>query len=398
MLINFINQLQKQIPEGAFLNIWVEIDGDENIQRFHDALQDVIKNTENLTINFLPLKITSPEKISFFKKLLNLYYKLFHHHRFYVEKGISSIVILGGDDISEYYKKWMIVSDLFRIYLYSRKFTTILAGQSIGPFRGMKRIIASFCLSKCIIYNRDSISTEYVLHKLHHKTTLTFNSADLAFPDLPNQAGTETLKKYNLTPGQYISIVPGGFYSLYTRNRQNYLSTWQYFINELKAYSPLQDKQLLFLPHVTRPEDDRAIIADFKQFLFNKLKPNLYIEDELMPYQLRQILGNGYMTITSRLHASISTFQMLKPAIAIGYSTKYEGVIGRSIQFPELTVHSIEALFEKPAIFAHEIMRAIEYVAENYDDIVYKLTKRIPELKKMAITQVSNIATTIFQD
>lgn len=397
MLINFIAQIQKQIPSDGQLTIWVELDGDDNKSRFEEALESVIKTSKNLIINYLPLKITSPENIPIFKRLVNLYKKFFDHHKFYTNKGISTIIVLGGDDISEYYKGWMIISDLIRLYLYSKKFTVILAGQSIGPFKGFKRLLATFCLSHCIIFNRDSISTEYVKQKLHHKPALTFDSADLAFPDLPNQNGTEALRKYNLTPGQYISIVPGGFYSLYTRNRKNYLLTWQYFIGELKSYPALQAKQLVFLPHVTRPEDDRSIIADFKSVIFSRI-PHIYIEDELMPNQLRQILGNGYLTITSRLHASISTFQMLKPAIAIGFSTKYEGVIGRSIKSPELTIHSIEALFEKPDIFSHEVMRAIEYATENYDDIVYKLSIRIPELKKIAISQINSIITIIFQD
>jgi colanic acid/amylovoran biosynthesis protein len=226
---------------------------------------------------------------------------------------------------------------------------------------------------------------------------LTFESADLAFTDLPNQSGTEALRKYNLIPGQYICITPGGFYSLYTRNRQSYLLTWQNFIYELISHNAIKDKKLVFLPHVTRPTDDRTIISDFKDIFPKKLNA-LYIEDELMPHQLRQLYGNGYLTITSRLHVAISTFQMCKPAIAIGFSTKYEGVIGRSIKCPELTIHSIEAIFEKPEIFAHEIMRAVEYVAQNYEDIVYKLTNRIPELKKMVVNQVSGIATTIFPE
>lgn len=394
MLISFIFHMHKNLPDDTSIEIWMELDGEENLNRLFSAFGDN-PVTGNMQIRMLPFKVTAPDRYSVIGKLGNLYHKWFTHIRFFRKMGVSAVIILGGDDISEYYKKWMIISDLFRIYRYTKHLKTILAGQTIGPFRGWRRAIASRCLADAVIYSRDSLTTKYLLETLGHRSKLLIDSADLSFADLPGQAGTHILKLYDLVPDNYITLVPGGFFSLYTPVKQKYLLCWQRLIEVLVKQPGLKDKKFVFLPHVTRPEDDREIISLLRRTLPYTEIPMCFIDEELLPQQLRQILGSGYFTLTCRMHAAISTFQMGKPAIGLGYSVKYDGIIGKSLGMPELVIHATSDLFDDPEFFAETIVQTVRHLISNYSSIRDKLADSIPMLKHKALEQIKSITESI---
>ncbi len=399
MLINLVWYYVKQTPDKTRITFWIELDGTENFNRLISALPDQLLSSEKVILKQLPVKITSIDHSSFLKKAIRLIAKFYGHPRYFQKLGIDSVIILGGDDISEYYKKWMILSDLFRIYRYSKKFNTILGGQTIGPFKGLREKVAAKCLSKTVIFSRDDLTANYLKDQLNIPVLQIHKSADLCFPELPlpnNEAGIETdiLAAYDLNPDAYITLVPGGFYSLYTKNKQAYIDSWIQLVHDLLDASAFKNKKIVLLPHVTRPEDDREMI----DLIFNlpvrtrKFSARIcVIKEELLPHQLRQILGNGYFTISSRMHAALSTFQMKKPAVAIGYSIKYDGVIGGSVQCPELLVHCSANLLSNPDKFSHEVLSKTSYVEENYQQIITRLKARIPQLAAMAEDQIREI-------
>jgi colanic acid/amylovoran biosynthesis protein len=306
-----------------------------------------------------------------------------------------SVIILGGDDISEYYKKWMILSDLYRIYRYSLMFSTILAGQTIGPFKGLREKIAARCLSKTSIFTRDELSASYLKDHLLLPEQHIHNSADLCFPELPMQEmAIGILASYDLKTDQYITLIPGGYYKLYTSDREGYINSWVHLIKNLLEADAYKKKRIVLLPHVTRPEDDREMIGAIQRSLTGNVKGSerlCIIDEELMPHQLRSILGNGHLSISSRMHAALSTFQMRKPAIALGYSVKYAGVIGRSVQCPQLVVDCSASLLTNPERFSLEVLSKTSYIEDHYQLLIEHLESRIPQLKALAEDQIREI-------
>jgi colanic acid/amylovoran biosynthesis protein len=396
MLINFIGYLKDFVPEGDSITLWIEMDGRENELRLNQVIKKLDFSENLIDIKYLPFKITSSDNSFFLTKIFRLYSKLFNHRIFFQKEGISGIVILGGDDISEYYKKWAVISDLIRIYLYSRKITTVLAGQTIGPFTGIRKKLAVFFLGKVRIFTRDPVSYKYLTETLMFDRKQITNSVDLTFPDLQLKCNPGLLSKYNLIENQYITIVPGGFFTLYTKDKKAYLLCWKSLLEGLHSNRIFQSKKIVILPHVTRPEDDRDIITELEKQLFGIKSDIVSIYDEMMPHELRWILGHGYCTISSRMHAAISTLQMFKPAISIGYSVKYQGVIGESVGLPELIVHTDPHLFDLPEPFSEKVMICLNHMSDNYFAIIEKLNRRIPVLKRDAIEQVRNISGILF--
>jgi len=166
MLINLIWYYIKHTPADSRITFWVELDGYDNELRLRKALSGDLLSDRRIEIRSLPLKITSVDNSSFIRKSFRLLGKFYRHPAYFRKLGIDSLIILGGDDISEYYKKWMILSDLYRIYRYSRSFPTVLAGQTIGPFHGIREKAAARWLSKTIIYTRDETTASYLEENL----------------------------------------------------------------------------------------------------------------------------------------------------------------------------------------------------------------------------------------
>lgn len=395
MLINLIWYYVKNAPGQSRITFWVEQDGKENFLRLMEAFPREILQHGKVEIRQLPLKITSIDNSSALRKAIRLYAKFYKHPLIFKKLGIDSVLILGGDDISEYYKKWMILSDLYRIRRYSRRFTTILAGQTIGPFKGLREKAAALCLSRTIIYTRDELSFSYLKDRLRLPEGHIRSSADLCFPVLPAQEkASGILDSYKLKPDEYITLVPGGFYKLYTSNRSGYINSWVQLIIKLLEAEAYKTKRMVLLPHVTRPEDDRKMIMAIHRTIKSQVKDPgriCMIGEELMPHQLRYILGSGHLTISSRMHAALSTFQMKKPAIALGYSVKYEGVIGRSVGCPQLVLPCSAKLLENSDHFAKEVLNKTRYIEEHYQELIIHLESRIPQLQALAKDQIREI-------
>ncbi|MGM0473218.1 MAG: polysaccharide pyruvyl transferase family protein [Bacteroidota bacterium] len=406
MLINFLWYYVRHTSPDARITFWIELDGAENHQRLMRAIPGEFYSGERIAIRRLPFAITSADHSPLLIKFIRLHAKFYSHPRKFKALGIEMVIILGGDDISESYKKWLIISDLYRIYRYSGSFTTVLAGQTMGPFQGFRKRMAGKCLSKTMIFSRDELTAGYLTESLHIPDDRIRRSADLSFPELPVPEGEGSAADgtpangsgaadRGLIRGEYITLVPGGHVSLYTKDKPAYILSWVHLVRDLLGSGTHLSKKIVFLPHVTRPEDDREIIHLIVDSLSGEREARerfCLFEEELFPHQLRQVLGNSYLTITSRMHAALSAFQRKKPAIALAHSMKYDGVIGWSLKCPELVVHCAEDLMREPDRFSRAVQRKVSYVDQHYKQIQRHLDARIPVLQVMAEDQIRYIA------
>jgi len=127
------------------------------------------------------------------------------------------IIVLGGDDISEYYGVLKLLDILFRLHLLKRAGKKIyLFGQSIGPFYSWRIRLTKNVLGRIDkIYYRGSRSYDYVTNVLKIKNNSSFSS-DLAFLDLALQNEAYDIEKYNIKANRYITFVPSGLWWKYS--------------------------------------------------------------------------------------------------------------------------------------------------------------------------------------
>jgi colanic acid/amylovoran biosynthesis protein len=341
-------------------------------------------------------EISTGSGLTKLQKLINLRRSTLNQVKDILSINPRGIVVLGGDVLSEYYAGRRIAIDLYKLHRLLRESSVFLVSQTIGPFHSWRKHLARFCLRGCQIYSRDVLSAKYLRDTLKLKNV--FETSDLAFLDLPKQnddkRSINLLKRYDIHRDEYITIVPSGSVGQYTNSYSDYLKIWSNITSSLFESSNLESKKIILLPHVLRPThaDDRNIIEDIRKSLTKKYANLICIRDVLLPSEARIILGNGLFTITGRMHAAISTFQMLKPAISLSYSLKYKGIVGGGLGLNDLIIEARGNELWSTGKIVEEVKDRIEYVLLNYDDLISGIRPAVKKNKQMAIAQIEDVA------
>ena len=307
----------------------------------------------------------------------------------------DAVVILGGDDLSEYYT-YKIYRELLKYWRWSKQTKVYLLGQSIGPFsKWRNRLTMKYFYNRIPIFVRDAWSKQYLSANFGLNKKL-FQGADLAFMDLPLQADKniekEILTRYNLQAKQYITLVISGLQGkYYTDDLQVYFGVYKKLIKEILQNATYRDKKIVLLAHTFPPHGNEAEqidkfisylsqSADFEQDLFERI---VSIKEKILPTRARFILGNGYMTITGRMHAAVSTLQMATPAIALSYSAKYKGVIGMNLNRNDLIIESNDAELWASGKILDLIIDKMQYIVKNYDRLSKEINEKVIEQKAL---------------
>ncbi len=250
--------------------------------------------------------------------------------------GSDLVIMLGGDDISEYYRPnvWRL---LVPMWAWTRHVPVFLLGQTIGPFNRLgNRLFARFGFPAFHIVPRDYWTTGYLRDEFALSDCLTQGS-DLAYADLPLQHRTdirdEVLARYGLEPEQYVTAVISAMQKdgYYTPDRDIYLQRWKEIVEGLLDLPEMAGKKVCLLAHTFSRHygEESDYIADLVKIISpDKQARVVPVVERVLQTRARFILGAGLMTLTGRMHPAVSTFQMGKPAITHAYSAKYEGVIG----------------------------------------------------------------------
>lgn len=319
-------------------------------------------------------------------------------------KSYDAVIVLGGDDLSEYYSKRSLFFELVRLKYISRKIPLILSGQTLGPFTSYRKKWASYCLKKALIFTRDDVAKEHCVKDLGLMNTVS--SRDLAFLKLPFQDDVNKrdwlLSKYGLTQGEYIAVVCSGLTAQYTSRRQDFINNFSEILKI--AVEKNYGGKIAFLAHVLRPDtsDDRPVMEDIvarlrERNLENVIDRLVIINDELLPYEARLILGNGQWTITCRMHAAISTFQMNRPAISLSYSMKYEGVLAKGMGLPELVIEARGDDRWKDLNMAREVEERINLIKSRCNEINERVKSGSIRCRDLTIEQIEKIASVMVE-
>ncbi|MFQ3666837.1 MAG: polysaccharide pyruvyl transferase family protein [Sphingomonadaceae bacterium] len=302
-------------------------------------------------------------------------------------KGHDLVVMLGGDDISEYYYKG-IWRTMVRFARQNMTTPVVLLGQTIGPFaRPANRLAARLFLSRAAIYPRDRWCTAYLAREFGMGANL-FQSTDLALGDLPLQhrrdIEAETLARFGLEPDGYATVVVSALQKAgyYTSDRDAYLGAHARLVEQLLSRADMAGKKLVLLAHTFGIYGAEAdYVAQVAARVPEALQPRLVLVTErILQTRARFVLGNGLFTVTGRMHPAVSTFQMGRPAIALAYSKKYEGVIGTMIGRGDLIVDAND-----PALWADGAI--VERVLEKVDHVMADMPRLRREIAKSVAAQ-----------
>ena len=309
------------------------------------------------------------------------------------------IIVLGGDDFSEIYiKSWigkiLATKEILDLKKLNSRKNVILLGQTVGPYTGIRKKIAKKVFSKIKLYTRDDINLE-TMKKEYGINAIP--SRDLAFLNLARQdeeikRKKEILNKYGLIEEEYITIVGTQLIDKYCSDTETFVKQ---FINIIKAVQSIyKGKKMLWLSHVTtepyRYSDNYLLklINDCDDFADKNMT---IVKEPILPVDARILLGSGYLTITCRMHAAVSTFQMIKPAICLSYSPKYRGVIADGLDMDELVIEAKNDKLWQTEI-VDVVIDKVQYVEKNREDIINKIHKNVNRCKTAAEETLKEIS------
>ncbi len=298
-------------------------------------------------------------------------------------KPYDTIIVLGGDDLSEYYTD-KIYRDLLKYWRWSISKQVVLLGQSMGPFKNRKnRFVVKYFYRKIPVFTRDEWTPRYLKEEFGLQKNV-FQSADLAFMDLPlqhdKQIETEILNRYQLEPNRYFSFVLSGLVGkYYTKDKAEYFRNYRQIIENILQDKRFQAYKIVLLAHTFPPHaDESKLIEEFMEFLPTNLHEKLVpVTDKILQTRARFILGNGKLTVTGRMHAAVSTFQMGKPAISLSYSAKYQGVIERNLNRSDLILDANQENLWKSGEMVTRVLDKIDYVLENYEPLQKEIQQKV---------------------
>jgi len=308
----------------------------------------VLNAIGNISVSLNPLRLIETFKTIFFLllcmlwcmfKYLGLDMKIVIKDKILQEyAGADIIVVRGGDNLTHDYGFYSLLSHfngiLFALLL---KKPVVLCGHSIGPFKNkLELIIAHFILNRVkLITVREDISYKYLQEMGVNKPPI-YVTADLAFllQPPPQEMVRKALLKYGVSKNNrplvgisvsqliYRWAFPDSkkLEEKYNRYVKMMAQAVDYLIDKLNA-------TVIFVPHVST---DRIVAND----IYQKVKhPNkvISITEEYTPEVLKGIIGECDLFIGARMHATIASTSMYVPTIAIAYSHKTYGIIGKML-------------------------------------------------------------------
>lgn len=391
MAENLITYLNKKIND---LEFYIEAFTNEDVER--------LKKATNYSRIFCDkvLKIDLITKRIKYIRVLERKLRT-RKHLIKAAKYYDAIIVLGGDDFSEIYYKFpkdnleikFVFDEIKTFNKYSKLF---MIGQTIGPYSGTRVNMAKEAFENVKIYTRDDETTKYMKNIFEIETK---TSRDLAFLDLNLQDeylknAKSYLKKHDLKENDYVTIVGTGLISKYCKEEKDMIDAFYNLIKRLKK----SKEKIVCLSHVFTPDgiNDNILYKKIDDKYNNYITKNcIVIDEKLLPVEARIILGFGKYTITCRMHAAVSTFQMGKPAICIAYSKKYKGVIADGLDMPEFVLDAKEEKFWDD--FEEKIMMKVEFINKE-KSIDKKIKKNVNTCKLNVIRTLDDICEELKKD
>lgn len=262
---------------------------------------------------------------------------------------------------------------------------TAMFGQSVGPFTDPADTQAfTDVASRCdLLTVREEVTHTYVTERLGipaRQVTLTADPAFVLRPATTHRTA-EILASAGLTVGdQYICVAPSQGISRYSDiTEANHLGALLRLVRELADYRQVP---VLVIPHChdSRPHNDDRLLATAISHTCSGQQVYA-LTGALNAADYKAVLAGADLVVSERLHAAIGALSSGVPAIAIGHSHKFHGVLAHTYgpHIPPSSFHiDVREFTQDPA--------AITRIVERTDGEMLRkaLTARLPEVTTLA--------------
>lgn len=294
----------------------------------------------------------------------------------------------GGDVLTEDYGFPFshFVNLLFAILLDK---PVVVCAESLGPYKKRwNKFIAKF------VFNRAKLITLREERSLKHLQEIGVNkppihvTADVAFTLEPssNERINEILTKEGIEGhrpliGISVSKIISNYGFPELKSRKDKYNEYVKLMSKIVDYLvDTLNATIVFVPHVIGPgdyTDDRIVADDICKLIKNKDKI-ISIKEEYTPEELKGIIEQCDLFIGARMHATIASTSMHVPTVAIAYSDKTHGIIGKMLGQEEYVLDVKDLSYDK-------VISKINDALENREEIKKDLGVKIKTIKERAL-------------
>jgi colanic acid/amylovoran biosynthesis protein len=207
----------------------------------------------------------------------------------------------------------------------------VKCSQALGPFNTkLNRWLAGLVLPRLTtICPRGRITLR---HLEEFGLTNLAPAADLAFC-MRVPLGTRERMRNRLAeaaPGPYLILSPSQVVATYCRRqRVDYAGIMAQFVDSVVA---TKDYTVVMIAHSAQPQsrvnhlNDLPLCRDIMERLRSSERV-VFFDEDLLPTDLRAVIAEGALLVTSRFHAMISALAETTPLLVISWSHKYAEVL-----------------------------------------------------------------------
>jgi diketogulonate reductase-like aldo/keto reductase/polysaccharide pyruvyl transferase WcaK-like protein len=302
--------------------------------------------------------------------------------------GADIVLNTSGDVLTEDYGLAFshFVNLLFAILLDK---PVIICAESIGPFKNRwYKFIARYVLNRAkLITLREERSLKH-LQEIGVNKPPIYVTADVAFVLEPpsDQRIKEILTKEGIKEcmpliGISVSKIISNYGFPELKNRKDKYNEYVKLMSKSIDYLvETLNATIVFVPHVIGPgegNDDRTVADDIYKLIKNRDKV-VSIKEEYTPEELKGIIGQCDLFIGARMHATIASTSMLVPTVAIAYSDKTHGIIGKMLGYETHVLDVKDLSYDM-------LISKIKDAWESREEIKKDLEMKISKIKEKAM-------------
>ncbi|MPQ46454.1 hypothetical protein GCQ56_05475 [Marinifilum sp. N1E240] len=235
----------------------------------------------------------------------------------FAEKNIDLVIDAGGfryGDQWKYSDKYIELLEKYYRKLKENGTKIIFLPQAFGPFNlpNSKKTVEILNNYVDLIVARDNVSKEFLLNENVDPKRI------LVYPDFTFPTKGITPRKYSHLEDAVCIIPNRKMYSQTNISKLEYYELFEKVITEIQN----KGKHVFILNHEG--------IKDLKvcRNINNRLTKKVEIVNNLNAKEIKGVIGNSYLVISSRYHGVASALSQCVPCIATSWSHKYELLFG----------------------------------------------------------------------
>lgn len=256
---------------------------------------------------------------------------------------------------------------------------TVKAAQALGPFDNyVNRLLAKRVLPGLAMVCARGAATRRHLDSLG--VTNVVDVSDLAFSlDEASQMPEEVQSQLSLISGEYITVMPSSVVKgIYEKTHRNYVDAVENLVRGLRKETGLS---VVIVPHSYRVGHGEGRMNDGPvcravSERFTDDSGVVGIDADLTAGELRHIVAQGSVLVTSRFHAMISGLATATPTVVVGWSHKYREVLSDfgledfgcdadSLDTPTFLVRKVQDALQQRQFISDQIRQSLPAVQER---------------------------------